>query len=150
MTAQIARIAVITPPMLLALAALSTAQAAEPTGTLTLACEGTATDQKADLREAAKPEPVSMGLIVDFTTNTVAGFERVFASFSAARVKIIVFDSTSIGFSGTDPVGATIFGTVDRITGDVEAATEHWNHETNILQWATSYSLKCKPTQRMF
>jgi hypothetical protein len=103
-----------------------------------------------DLREAAKPEPVSMGLIIDFTTNTVAGFERVFPSFSAARVKIIVVDSTSIGFSGTDPVGATIFGTVDRITGDVEAATEHWNHETNILQWATSYSLKCKLTQRMF
>jgi hypothetical protein len=73
MTAQIARIAVITPSMLLVLAALSTAQAAEPTGTLTLACQGTATD-KTDLREAAKPEPVSMGLIIDFTTKTGCGF----------------------------------------------------------------------------
>jgi hypothetical protein len=96
MIAQIARIAVISPLMLLALAALSTAQAAEPTGTLTLACEGTA------------------------------------------------------GFSGTAGNGAAIFGTVDRITGDVEAATEHWNYETNKLRWAKGYSLKCKPTQGMF
>jgi hypothetical protein len=140
MTAEIARIAV---PMLLVLAA--TAQAAEPTGTLTLACQGTATD-KTDLREAAKPEPVSMGLIIDFTTKTVAGFDRVLPSFSAGRVKITVVDSTSIGFSGTAVNGAAIFGTVDRITGDVEAATEHWNYETNKLQWATGYSLKCKPT----
>jgi hypothetical protein len=72
--------------MLFALARLSTVtgQAAEPTGTLTLACQGTATD-KTDLREAANPVPVSMGLIIDFTTNTVAGFERVFPSFSASR-----------------------------------------------------------------
>ena len=141
--AQITRTAVKT--MLLALAALSTAQAAEPTGTLTLACQGTATD-KPDLGEAAKPEPVSMGLIIDFTTKTVAGFDRVFQSFSAGRIKITVIDSTSIVFGGTDPVGAAIFGIVDRITGDVEAATEHWNYETNKLQWATGYSLKCKPT----
>ena len=46
---------------LLAAAGLSvTAQT--QTGTLTLACEGTATD-KTDLREAAKPVPVSMGLM---------------------------------------------------------------------------------------
>jgi hypothetical protein len=76
----------------------------------------------------------------------VAGFDRVLPSFSAGRIKITVIDSTSIVFSGTDPVGAAIFGTVDRITGDVEAATEHWNYETNKLQWATGYSLKCKPT----
>ena len=137
--------AVIAPSMLLALAALSTAQAAEPTGTLTLACQGTATD-KTDLREAAKPEPVSMGLIIDFTTKTIAGFDRVLPSFSAGRVKITVVDSASIVFSGNAGSGAAIFGTVDRITGDVEAATEHWNYETNKLQWAKGYSLKCKPT----
>ena len=135
--------------ILLVLAGLSTAQAAEPTGRLALACEGTATD-KTDLREQAKPEPVSMGLTINFTTNTVAGFERVFPSFSAAQVKIIVVDDTSIGFNGTDGSGGAVFGQVDRITGDVEATTEHWNDETNKLQWATVYSLKCKPTQRMF
>ena len=128
-----------------------TAQAAEPT-TLTLACEGMATDKTDLSREAARPEPVSMGLIIDFTTKTVAGFERVFPSFSAARVKITVVDDTSIGFSGTDGSGGAVFGMVDRITGDVEAATEHWNHETNPpkLRSATGYSLKCRPAQRMF
>ena len=125
------------------------AMAAEPTGTLMLACEGTATDKTDLTREAARPEPVSVGLIIDFTTKTVAGFERVFPSFTADQVKITVVDNTSIGFSGTDGRGGAVFGTVDRITGDVEAATEHWD-ETNKLQWATLYSLKCKPTQRMF
>jgi hypothetical protein len=130
-------------PLLLALVALSiaTLQAAKPTGTVTLACEGTATD-KTDLREPAKPEPVSMGLIIDFTTNSVAGFPR----FSADRVKIIGVDKTTFGFSGTDGMGGTVFGTADRITGDVEATMERWNDETNKLQWATGYLLKCRPT----
>jgi len=57
-------------PILLAFFGL--AQAAELTGTLTLACEGTVTD-KTDPRVVAKPEPVSMGLMFDFTSNTVAG-----------------------------------------------------------------------------
>jgi hypothetical protein len=45
-----------------------------------------------------------------------------------------------------------VFGQLDRITGDVEAAIEHWSHEANPakLRSATLYSLKCKPTQRMF
>ena len=129
-------------PLLVALVALSitTLQAAKPTGTVTLACEGTATD-KTDLRELAKPEPVSMGLIIDFTTNSVAGFP----SFSADRVKIIGVDKTTFGFSGTDGMGGAVFGTVDRMTGDVEATMERWNHETNKLQWATGYLLKCRP-----
>jgi hypothetical protein len=133
----------------LALTFASTAQATEPTGTLTLACKGTATD-KTHLTEAANPNLVSMGLILDFTNKTVAGFERVFPSFSARVVKIIIVDDTSIGYNGTDGSGGAVFGQVDRITGDVEAAMEFWIHETNKLQWATSYSLKCKPTQRMF
>ena len=108
-------------PLLVALVALSitTLQAAKPTGTVTLACEGTATD-KTDLRELAKPEPVSMGLIIDFTTNSVAGFP----SFSADRVKIIVVDKTTFGFSGTDGTGGAVFGTADRATGDVEATMD--------------------------
>ncbi len=45
-----------------------TAQAADTT--LTLACQGTVIS---DL-ENAKPEPVSMGIIVNFTNRTVQGF----------------------------------------------------------------------------
>jgi hypothetical protein len=43
-----------------------TAQAAEPE-TLTLACQGTRII-------TTKPEPISMGIIVNFTKNTVQGF----------------------------------------------------------------------------
>jgi len=46
-----------------------TAQAAEPE-TLTLACKGTTTAGY----EGAKPEPISMGIIVNFSTGTVQGF----------------------------------------------------------------------------
>jgi hypothetical protein len=134
--------------MLLLLASLSIAQAVEPTGTLTLACEGTAND-KTDLTEATTPKPVSMGLIIDFKGKTIAGFERAFPTFSLP-VEIINVDTTNIGFSSNDGSGGAVFGTVDRITGDVEAAMEHWNRETNKLQWATVYLLKCKSTQRIF
>jgi hypothetical protein len=126
------------------------AQAAEPTGTLTLACQGTVTD-KTDLGETGKPEPVTMGLMIDFTSKTVAGFEHLFLG-APSQVKIIVVDKTTIGFSGVSAAGGTAFGTIDRITGDVEAAMEFWNQETepHKLVWAKGYSLKCKPTQRMF
>ena len=52
------------------LVGLPTAQAADTT--LTLACQGTATDitQPVD----GKPEPVSMGIIINFTNRTVQGF----------------------------------------------------------------------------
>jgi hypothetical protein len=126
------------------------AQAADPTGTLTLACQGTATD-KTDPSSGGKPEPVSMGLMIDFTSNTIAGFENLYPGVvGGAQVKIILIDPTSIGFSGISAVGGTVFGTVDRITGDVEAAAEFWSHETqpDKLVWGRRYSLKCK--QRMF
>jgi len=134
--------------MLLTLA-LSIGEATEPTGTLTLACQETATD-KNNLTEPASPKPVSMGLILDFASKTVAGLERVFPNFSAAVVKIISVDDTSIGYSGNDGQGGAVFGQIDRITGDIEAATERWNNETNKLEWATGYLLQCKPTQRLF
>ena len=44
-----------------------TAQAAEP-ATMTLACKGTVTDLRTP---NAKPEPLSMGIIVNFTARTI-------------------------------------------------------------------------------
>ena len=60
-------------PILLALAALpiSAARAAEPAGTLTLACQGTQTRRTA---EGMKSEPITMTLMVDFQKKTVVGF----------------------------------------------------------------------------
>src|SRR5262245_32342713 len=50
------------------LVGLSTAHAADTV--LTLACQGTTTAGTED----AKPEPISMGIIVNFTNRTVQGF----------------------------------------------------------------------------
>jgi hypothetical protein len=64
-----------------------TAQAAD--ATLTLACQGTTTSGTDD----AKPEPISMGIIVDFTNRTVSGFAGLAA-------KITAIDDVSVNFSG--------------------------------------------------
>src|SRR5260370_41900288 len=134
-----ARIAV--PQMLLALAALSTAQAAEPTGTLTLACQGTVTD---NIKPDAKPEPISMGIVLNFTTRTVKGFPHIGeAEITRVDEVTIVFVASHHGHAewGFD-------GTIDPVTGDLEA------HSILMVETGNSrivsYSLKCKPTQRMF
>jgi hypothetical protein len=85
-------------PILLVLATLSTAQAAEPTGTLTLACQGT----MRDARELdAKPDPISMGIINDFKDRTVEGFG------SDATFRIVILDVTersiTFGSNLSDP-----------------------------------------------
>ena len=130
-------------PILLALAVLSTAQAAEPTGTLTLACNGTMTDMtKTDV----KPEPISMGIVFDFSARTVAGFASSLADLSP-RVEIKAVDEAGVVFAGSLVKNGswTINGTVDRVTGALEALESLANGKL-----VASYSLKCKPTQRMF
>jgi hypothetical protein len=119
-------------PMLLALAGLLTAQATEPTGKLTLACRGTAI---AESFPDAKPEPISMGIIVDFAAGTVDGFGLISA-------QIIGVDKTKVRFRGRDE-NEFVVGGIDRVTGDVGATTV-------LGKVATSYSLQCKPTQQMF
>jgi hypothetical protein len=52
------------------LVGLQTAQAADTT--LTLACKGTTTDNMKDAK-GVKPEPLSIGVIVNFTTRAVQG-----------------------------------------------------------------------------
>ena len=66
-----------------------TAQAAEPTGTLTLACKGTVTNTTMD---DAKPEQFSQGIIVNFTARTVDGF--------GSPVKITDVDEVTVSFWG--------------------------------------------------
>ena len=110
-------------PMLLALAALSisTAQAAEPTGTLTLACQGTSTFAGKDI----------------LTTQTQVSLE-------------IDISEAVVSFLGGSVPGLHISGSIDRVTGDVEATSEATGTENRTIIMRTLYSLKCKPTQRMF
>jgi hypothetical protein len=79
-------------PMMLLALALSTAHAAEPTGALTLACQGTATMD-------IGPEPVSVGIIINVADRTVTGF----GVSGLDKVKVDYVDETSIGFSSPPP-----------------------------------------------
>jgi hypothetical protein len=121
---------------LLTLAVLSTAQAAEPTGTLTLACEGTAVSGN-----GTNPEQLSMGIVVDFATRTVE-----FGHDFQFPVEITNITQTTIKFFGSTGYSplSNLDGVIDRMTGAVEA------YIVRELGGTMSYSLKCKPTQRMF
>ena len=132
--------------MMLLAVALSIAQAAEPTGTLTLACEGTTTNT---VGPDAKPEPVSMGVVVNFTTRTVQGFGTGLLDYP---VEITAVNEETIAFGGASKPSnvvqhSIISGAVDLVTGELEATSSFWDTTGSV---STSYSLKCKPTKRMF
>jgi hypothetical protein len=117
-----------------------TAQAAD--STLTLACKGTTTSGLED----AKPEPVSMGIIVNFTNRTVHGF--VFPA------KITDADEVTVSFEGSKPYSASAIwynrGGIDRVTGDVEATFTQSDTKTGHIFASTNWLLKCRPALRMF
>lgn len=133
-----ARIAVITPPMLLALAALSTAQAAEPTGTLTLACKGTETHEGS---AGTSSDQINIGVTVDFQKKIVTGL-------SDSVLTIDGLTETTISFSGQEVEANFVWnmsGTLDRVTGSLVAASTRSNPRLTL-----TYDLQCRSTQRMF
>ena len=110
--------------------------------TLTLACQGTTT---VTTMEGAKPEPVSMGLIVNFTNNTVHGFGH--PGWSDPPVKITVVTEVLVAFGGSESsLGSkgSISGSADRITGDVEATymltTDRENKWENKVLFSKNYA----------
>ena len=99
----------------------------------------------------AKPAPISMGIIVDFTKNTVQGFG--IPGVSDYPVKIKGMNDARIVFDGSHDDGtsvASITGSIDRVTGDVEATDMLSNPKTGSVMSSKSYALKCMPAQRMF
>ncbi len=132
---------------LLMLAILTTARA-QGGGTLTLACNGTTSD---GMVEDAKREPISMGIIVNFTTRTIQGFHA--PGLLDYPVKVTGWDDVTVVFSGSQNIGGistSINGTIDRVTGDVQASETSVNTKTSNYISASNYVLKCRPTQRMF
>jgi hypothetical protein len=133
----------------LALLLVLTVAAAEPTGTLTLACEGTVARSKPSpgntYPEFGKPEPVSMTIVLNFTTGKaeIAGFSTV------APINIMFSSETHIVFGTYD--GKETHGgfaaKINRVTGEMDASDTVI--DANGLHSTTSYTLKCKPTQRM-
>ena len=88
-----------------------TVQAADET--LTLACKGTVQ------RNAMKSEPVSMGIIVNFTARTITGFTL---PTEKLPLTMLNFNDTTVQFSGSDSISSLVIdGIIDRVTGDLEA-----------------------------
>jgi hypothetical protein len=123
--------------MLLVLDAQPTAQAAEPM-TLALECAGTLTVNNFPAVSASK------GIIVDFTERTVKGFGT-----PIDKVELSSVNEALITFGGpnTDR-GWTTQGSIDRVTGDLEAMGTLWGPHG--IVGVMVYLLKCKPTQRIF
>ena len=126
----------------LALLLVLTVAAAEPTETLTLACQGTTR-----LSIAGAPwspdEPSFMSLIVNFATRTVTGLRYGDLSYddefpvgiSGVNDLIVMFGGSNDGSDSP----TTITGTIYRMTGHVYVT---WKGGAV----TRTYSLKCKPT----
>ena len=119
-----------------------TAQAAEP-ATLTLACKGTVTT-------SAKPEPISMGIIVNFTNGSVQGFGFPARIIDVNEVTITFHDVEPAAEGFTRSAEQRTYGTIDRVTGDVYATNTMSSSKTNKVVMSTEFILKCRPAQRMF
>jgi hypothetical protein len=121
-----------------------TAQPADTT--LTLACQGSVT-----VGAEAKPEPISMGIVVNFTKRTVQGFGS--PGFRDYPVEITAWNDVTVMFAGSEETRyskASMTGSIDRVTGDVEAFSTMSDAKTGKTIVSTSYALKCRPAQRMF
>jgi hypothetical protein len=109
--------------------------------TRTFTCEGTITKVS-----DGTPEPISMGITVNFTTLTVHGFG------GTSDVKITYMDAAMIAFDGLDPVAPNqvthwaVHGSMNRSTGDVEVTSTLLLLKTGSVAGSTSYALNCRPT----
>jgi len=131
--------------LLLAWGFAATAQA-QP-ATLRLACQGTTTDSS---EPDAKKYPVSMGIVVNFTDHTVQGF--YLPELLEIPVKITAANKV-VAFGGQRKSPSTltsIHGSVDRVTGDLEATLAVSEPKTSKNYSTTIYALKCRPTQSLF
>jgi hypothetical protein len=133
--------------LLVQCSSISRRQAGEQ-ATLTLACRGTSTWVDKDYTTPVT-SAISMGIIVNLADRTVQGFGDP-GEFEV--IKILSLNDVTVGFLGGHNPGHQIYGSIDRVTGEVEATAE-WNEgESGHIRTKsrTEYSLKCRPTQRMF
>ena len=129
--------------VLLVLLSISTAQAAEPTGTLTLACQGERMS-RSSYDPAPAQEQVLMNIIVNFTDRAVR-----FGGDWSSPIPIYEVTETAVMFADrqTGLFEVIVIGTIEFVTGDMEVVMKL---SGNLGKLENIYSLQCKPTQRMF
>jgi hypothetical protein len=127
-------------------ACLSTMALAADTGMLTLVCKGTTAGG-----DGSNRLPISMAVIVNFSTGTVQGFGV--PGFIDFPVKITGTDDATIGFYGSGEflgIPTSTGGTNNRVTGEVNASRSITDVKSAKTSTSTQWSLKCSPTQRKF
>jgi hypothetical protein len=86
-----------------------------------------------------------MGLIVNFTARTVQGTARWGPYLFDDQIQITEWNEVTVVFEDFSKfLGRNIHGSMDRVTGNVGMVA------TEKEAAAYDYSLKCRPTQRMF
>jgi hypothetical protein len=123
------------------------AMAQEQPAMLTLACNGTTTDSS----QPDANQPISMGIIVNFADRTVQGFGS--PGLIEYPVVITAANDVAIVFGGHQEVLSSlssIQGSIDRVTGDVQARSTTFDPKTSHILTQSTYALQCRPTQRMF
>jgi hypothetical protein len=122
-------------PILLALVGLSISTAQTAERALVLACEGKVTQPP-----GPKPEPVSVGIIINFTAGTVT-----WAGSSDHPLTITKLNEMTIDFRGSNG-SRTLTGSINRKTGDTDAiSTLMGDPKTRRINLKNHYSLKCRP-----
>jgi hypothetical protein len=119
-------------PLLLALAGLSISTARAPERAVVLVCEGKVTQPS-----APKPEPVSIGIIINFTAGTVTWPD----ASDFFPLKITKLNEETVDFRGSNG-SRTITGSINRKTGDTDAILAL--REDPKTRRINHYSLKCR------
>ena len=116
--------------------------------TLALECKGTTTEHTMSGDEDA--QPISMGIIVNFTDRTVQGFGFPNGPFDDP-LKISRADDATVVFGGEQEISvrSAIMGVIDRVTGEVQAKWLFID-KTGKFEPHVTYALQCKPAQRTF
>jgi hypothetical protein len=130
----------ITAVILLALAAMRYAQAAETT-VITLSCDGTVRDNRAS---DGKREPINnLGLVANLAEQTVSFSSYVLHIDSVSAANISFSGKTTTQFYGHPGIKITVVGDIDRVTGAMTAVTES-------PIWTDTYDMLCKPVRPSF
>ena len=123
------------------------AQAAEPK-VVTLSCDGTATEQTSLLSKFSAPDPIKMGVVVNFEERTVSFLDYVvpLGKVDAAEVE---FGGQQIG--DTAGIDMAAGGDIDRVTGHMTArASTRMTDQPTETTRVVVFDVLCKVTNRLF
>src|SRR5262249_39690083 len=91
-----------------------------------------------------KPQPISVGLVIDFTNGTLKGFPFT------AEIKITEVTQVAVHFAASDKVANNTYQIdvgIDRVTVAVlDHPLVYKDYGSSMYEEGVSYSLKCKPT----